>query len=85
MARCTNSSTKASPARNTRQPTRFMAPTTRMSETWANGSTTIQTETWNSDGTINNDHYYDVTVQTYTDYDVVYADNQRRVLHSRTA
>ena len=43
---------------------------------WSNGSTVIQTETWNADGTINNVHYYDITGQPYTDYDVVYANNQ---------
>ena len=47
-----------------------------MPANWANGSTTIQTETWNSDGTVNNIHYYDVTGQAYTDDDVVYANNK---------
>ena len=42
---------------------------------WSNGTTTIQTETWNSNGTVNNIHYYGITGQAYTDYDVVYGAN----------
>ena len=44
---------------------------------WSNGSTVIQTETWNANGTINNVHYYDITGQPYTDYDVVYGANNK--------
>src|SRR5665213_1132832 len=46
-----------------------------VSEVWSNGATTIQTESWNADGTINDIHYYGIT-GAYTDYDVVYAANK---------
>ena len=44
---------------------------------WANGSTTIQTETWNANGTINDVHYYGITGQAYADYDVFYGANNK--------
>ena len=46
---------------------------------WSNGTTTIQTETWNPNGTVNNIHSYGVTGQPYTDYDVVYGANNQPV------
>ncbi len=42
-----------------------------LSQVWSNGSTTVQTESWKADGTVNDIHYYGVTGQAYTDYDVV--------------
>ena len=48
-----------------------------MSEVWSNGATTVQTETWNANGTIADVHYYDITGQAYTDEDVVYGANNK--------
>ena len=55
----------------------YGANNTPASEVWANGSTIVQTETWNTNGTINDIHYYGVTGQAYTDYDVVYGANNK--------
>src|SRR5258708_2034258 len=45
-------------------------------ETWTNGAMTIQTEAWNSDGTVHDIHYYGITGQAYTSYDVLYGANK---------
>ena len=37
----------------------------------------IQTETWNTNGTIHDVHYYGITGQAYTDYDVLYGAQQQ--------
>ena len=55
----------------------YGANNTPASEVWSNGSTVIQTETWNANGTVNNVHYYGITGQPYTDYDVVYGANNK--------
>ena len=52
---------------------------TPASEVWSNGSTVVQTETWNANGTVNNVHYYGFT-GAYTDYDVSYGANNKPVL-----
>ena len=41
--------------------------------------TTVQTETWNADGTIHDIHYYGITGQAYTDYGMVYGANNKPV------
>ena len=46
---------------------------------WSDDATTIQSETWNPDGTIHDIHYYGITGQAYTDYDVVYGANNKPV------
>jgi Big-like domain-containing protein len=44
---------------------------------WTNSSgVTLKTEAWNSDGTIHDIHYYGITRQPYTDYDVIYTNNK---------
>ncbi len=43
-----------------------------VSATWSNGTAVVQTEAWNSDGSIHDIHYYGITGQAYSDYDVVY-------------
>ena len=48
------------------------------SELCTNGATTIQSETWNTDGTIHDIHYYGITGQAYTDYDVAYGANNKQ-------
>ena len=57
----------------------YGANNTPASEVWSNGSTVVQTETWNANGTVNNVHYYGFT-GAYTDYDVSYGANNKPVL-----
>ena len=56
----------------------YGANNTPASEVWSNGSTVVQTETWNANGTVNNVHYYGFT-GAYTDYDVSYGANNKPV------
>ena len=44
----------------------YGANNTPASEVWSNGSTAVQTETWNPNGTVNNVHYFGITGQAYT-------------------
>jgi hypothetical protein len=45
-------------------------------EAWSySGATLIQTENWNADKTVHDIHYYGVTGQAYTDYDIYYGAN----------
>ena len=50
---------------------------TPASEVWSNGSTVVQTETWNANGTINNVDYFDITSPPYTNEEVVYGANNK--------
>ena len=71
-------STKASPGRNIPRSTRSTAPTTRRrARCGQTARRVVQTETWNSNGTVNDVHYYGITGQAYTDYDVVYGANNK--------
>ncbi len=36
----------------------------------------MQSQTWNPDGTVHDIHYFGITGQAYTDYDVIYANNK---------
>jgi len=55
----------------------YGANNTPAGEVWANGTTTLQTETWNANGTINNVDYFGITGQAYTSEDVVYGANNK--------
>ena len=46
-----------------------------VSEVWTQGTTVLQSETWNPDGTVHDVHYYGLS-GAYSDYDVVYASNK---------
>ena len=39
-------------------------------------STIVRSQTWNPDGTVHDVHYFGITGQAYTDYDVIYANNK---------
>ncbi len=40
------------------------------SESWHDGTTLVQTETWNADGSVHDVHYFNVANHDFTDYDV---------------
>ncbi|HET7910441.1 MAG TPA: hypothetical protein VFL49_00265, partial [Pseudolabrys sp.] len=55
-----------------------------VSAVWTTGDATSQSEaativrsqTWNADGSVHDIHYFGITGQAYTDYDVIYANNK---------
>ena len=50
--------------------------TTGDSTNQSEAATIVRSQTWNSDGTVHDIHYFGITGQAYTDYDVVYANNK---------
>src|SRR6202021_216819 len=47
------------------------------SASWLNGTTVVQIETWNPDGSVHDIHYYGINGQPYTDYDLLYANGRK--------
>ena len=41
-------------------------------EVWTNGTAIVQKEVWNPDGTVHDNHYYGITGQPFTNFDVVF-------------